>query len=248
MPIIYNVCMKFVLQLSDLNLCSDERRAVRNSNHGIILARFENLTETIAMAGVPIGTVEYCRQFMKLLGLNEPPHYSYPNELVQFLHRKIDVRDASEVPVGWFMKPYLLKTFDGQIKPESSDVVGKVYCGEPVKFTFEWRYYILNSKILGKSRYDDYDDECNAPDDYVCSIIKKFKNAPIGYSIDIGIMTNSYSSYAGPALVEINDGWALGYYRWGDMSENDYTKLVFERWQEICRDISNIQKDICTTE
>lgn len=225
--------MSFVLQSSDENLCSDERRAARNSGQNFTRARFEDLNESIAKSGVPIGTVEYCRRFMALLNAAEPRHYSYPSELKRFLRRVINVRDVNNVPVGWFIKPYLLKSFDGQIKTDATQVSGLAYCCPPVKFTFEWRYYVLRGKILGRSRYDDYDNEFEAPDDYVRSIISAFESAPSGYSIDVGMMEDGIDNYSGPALVEVNDGWALGYYRWGDMSEKDYLALVVERWREI---------------
>lgn len=231
--------MLYALQMGDSGICRDEKRAVRNTcNDSLVnvtladMMKADKTAVDIAKTCVPIGSVEYCRQFLRLLGVQEPNPYSYPKSLYTFLHRSVDVRDFRDVPVGWFIKPCLVKLFDGKIKEKDDNLSGNVYCCPPVKFTFEWRYYVLNGEIFGKSRYDDFEEESVAPDSYVKSIIQGFSDAPCGYAIDIGIIDDG-RGYCGPALVEVNDGWALGYYRWGDMLEADYVRLITSRWVQI---------------
>jgi hypothetical protein len=59
--------------------------------------------------------------------------------------------------------------------------------------------------------------------------VSSYSQAPAGYAIDIG------ATPVGPCLVEANDGWALGYYRWGNMKPRDYVQLITERWLQIVR-------------
>jgi hypothetical protein len=50
---------------------------------------------------------------------------------------------------------------------------------------------------------------------------------PVSYSLDVGVMEDGRT-----ALVECNDGWALGYYK-GDLRPLDYFKMLDARWQEL---------------
>lgn len=221
----------YLLQTGDI--CRDEKRAIRNICHDQInYTTIEDLKIIDLKNIIPIGSVEYCKEIMKLLNLKELNPISYPDELQKFLNRKIFIKDINDVPIGWFIKPLSIKSFDGKLKDGSETFQANVYCCPPVKFTFEWRYYILNGKILGKSRYDDYEEEVDAPDSFVKSIIENFTYAPCGYSIDVGLMDDN-REFIGTSLVEINDGWALGYYKWGDMTEESYVKLITSRWLEI---------------
>jgi len=34
-------------------------------------------------------------------------------------------------------------------------------------------------------------------------------------------------------LVEVNDGWSLGFYPWGTMSDQKYLDLITLRWKQI---------------
>jgi hypothetical protein len=35
-----------------------------------------------------------------------------------------------------------------------------------------------------------------------------------------------------PALVEVNDAWALGFYK-GTLSDKDYIEMLYARWQQL---------------
>ncbi|MCP2296618.1 protein of unknown function (DUF4343) [Nocardia amikacinitolerans] len=49
--------------------------------------------------------------------------------------------------------------------------------------------------------------------------------APSAYGIDFGVLANGET-----ALVEANDGYALGAY---DLAADRYTELVLRRWSEL---------------
>jgi hypothetical protein len=53
---------------------------------------------------------------------------------------------------------------------------------------------------------------------------------PAGMSLDFGVTDKGET-----ILVEANDGWALGYYPWGNLTPSGYANLIVERWMEICK-------------
>jgi hypothetical protein len=60
-------------------------------------------------------------------------------------------------------------------------------------------------------------------------MICDYADQPIGYSIDVGINSDSGET----VLIEVNDGWALGLYPWGNMSNESYVDLITKRWKQI---------------
>jgi hypothetical protein len=185
---------------------------------------------------IPIGTVEFTRKFMNLLGIKEPKHFTY---LLEFYKRDIIVTRYDEVPLGYFCKPKdVIKLFTGSIKTEDDLLVPKktkVYMSEKINIVAEYRYYILNNKILGFGRYDDNDEDTIEPNiktvqraiDVLATSDQKY---PVGYSLDFGIDENEQT-----ILIEANDGWSLGYYK-GTCSPKDYLSLITNRWQQILND------------
>lgn len=128
----------------------------------------------------------------------------------------------------------ITKQFTGGIKKDlvdSNDIPDytTVWVSEPVQFVSEWRYYILNNRILGYARYDDNPEEEEVPSQYIISaaVDRMSKLGVIGYSLDFGRLSNGLS-----ALVEVNDGWALGYYK-GTCTAEDYAKMINARWYQL---------------
>lgn len=77
-------------------------------------------------------------------------------------------------------------------------------------------------------RYDDGEDPDDFPPiDFIQKILDAYKDAPSGYAIDVGQKDGVW------ALVEINDGWALGLYK--GMSRTAYVDLLLTRWEEILK-------------
>ena len=69
------------------------------------------------------------------------------------------------------------------------------------------------------------------PIDFVQQVIDTYEsqnlNTPIAYSLDIGML-----DWGEPALVEVNDAWALGFYK-GTLSDKDYIEMLYDRWQQL---------------
>jgi hypothetical protein len=193
--------------------------------------------------------VEFVKRWAEICGVNLPTSMSYPSLLRNdtFLHRALGPGTLRDAKLNQFVKPrFDVKGFTGCLKRElyGTGIRGSVcistpnegypvWISDPVKFTTEVRYYVLNGKIVGYGRYDDGPDDGPTPDiGVVTSAIRTLGISsdvacPSGYSLDFGVLDNGKT-----ALVEVNDGWALGYYR-GTCSHRDYAMLLWTRWREL---------------
>lgn len=199
---------------------------------------------------VPIGSVEFVREAMRIAKLGEPEPLSYPRPLWGCLGRTIRQGGAAEA-LGFegFVKPVRTKLFSGFLhKPghadisehekEQLDALRSLEPGEPVwmaeevDFAGEWRAYVCDGRLLGMERYDpDGVEGVEAPEvDWVIAAIDSWERsgmAPRGYSLDIGRL-----SAGGLALVEANDAWALGLYG-RSMSDKAYVGMLAARWAQL---------------
>lgn len=179
---------------------------------------------------VPVGSVEFVKKHCSLNDITLPDNISYPTELKGFLNRDVWSGVYGDVKENEFCKPKNTKSFTGGIKKDIEEVVSPeepVWISNKVSFSSEWRFYILNKKILGYSRYDSGDSEEQPNVKMVEEMVSLYLSSPVGYSIDVGPVDGKTT------FIEANDGWSLGYYRWGNMKGEDYIKLITERWKEI---------------
>ena len=191
------------------------------------LKPFENTSNI-----VPVGSVEFVKKYCLLNDITLPDNISYPSELKHFLRRDVWSGTYCEVKPDQFCKPKNTKSFTGGVRRNIEEVVNPeepVWISNAVSISSEWRFYIFNKKIVGYSRYDSGDSEEQPNIKLVEENISVYLSQPIGYSIDVGIVNGITT------LIEVNDGWSLGYYRWGNMKGDDYIKLITERWKEIVK-------------
>ncbi|MEJ6002505.1 ATP-grasp domain-containing protein [Paucibacter soli] len=200
---------------------------------------------------LPVGTVEFVREAMRVAGINEPESMSYPVELNVLLGRQLDVMPLDRVRGRKFIKPVTTKIFTGFVwdpsapdetysehdleqlevtrglKPETM-----VYVAEPVRFLCEWRVYVQGGLILGSARYDqDGEDEAPTPDaDLVrraVDLMSDSKGAPAAYGLDVGVLDTGET-----VVCEVNDAWALGLYGRA-VEARDYVSMLASRWVQI---------------
>ena len=188
---------------------------------------------------VPIGSVEFCRSYAAIIGVELPDLDPYPDSLRPFLRREISVQRFGAVPDGLFVKPYkTIKAFNGHVKGEApvDGVVEPVpnselvYVAERVVFASEYRFYMSSGEILGSSRYDDGELEA-VPDARLVSEIAGILHRDDLVSeaaIDIGVLENGAT-----ALVEINGPWAIGFYGGDLMTREAYLSFVERGWENI---------------
>lgn len=198
---------------------------------------------------IPVGGTDFVLATATYLGLEAALRASwpgsYPAALYPFLHRTVETMTRADAIAfagtrDLFVKPAglpAIKAFTGQIigpgrtpdeewarQPE--DLL--VYGATPVTWQSEYRVYINKGRIMGRTRYDLRDTEdVSLPDNgVVAEMVAAFTDAPAGYALDVGILDTGET-----ALVEVNDGWALGYYK--GFSPLWYRNLLAARWQEL---------------
>jgi hypothetical protein len=201
---------------------------------------------------LPIGSVEFIRKAMGIIGIKEPDNLSYPDALAPYLHRQVSRRRAGNVIGNWFIKPVTTKTFTGFVfdtmkNPETLDCHDRiqyneflslhpnteVWISEPVKWLSEVRYYLIGDKILGFGRYDDGPDEAPEPDlgtvNAMAKAMAASNGAPAAFTLDVGVLDSGET-----ALIECNDAWSIGFYK-GTLSRNGYIEMLWERWKQLAR-------------
>ncbi len=182
-----------------------------------------------------VGGVGMVRARLKQLGIDKPDEIEYPEELHDFLNRKVWVSKLSDVvngnKTGIFIKPLKTKLFTGKVINEFKDFIGlkfdediEVWCSEKVEVLTEWRCFIRYKKILDIRYYKGaWDNKIDLK--IVENAIKAYKNQPAAYCLDFGI--DSDGNYL---LIEVNDGHSLGTYGLGAIS---YAKFLSARWCEL---------------
>ena len=199
---------------------------------------------------MPVGSVEFVREAMRLAGINEPANLSYPEVLSHELRRQVELIPAGRVIGTWFVKPERTKAFTGFVfdtmqDPDTLDAHDReqhdafmamgpndpVWVSEPVKFAAEWRHYVLDGLPIACARYDsDGVDDVTPPNAlWLARLISKF-NASQGvaaYAIDVGRLDSGEA-----ALVEVNDGWAVGLYD-QCMTPRVYLEFLSARWAQL---------------
>jgi hypothetical protein len=53
--------------------------------------------------------------------------------------------------------------------------------------------------------------------------------APASYTLDVALLASNHET----VLMEVNDMWATGFYKWGTMTGEKYLECLQARWFEI---------------
>jgi hypothetical protein len=104
-----------------------------------------------------------------------------------------------------------------------------LYCSSVVNWLSEYRVFVTKSKIVGVKNYAG-DEGLLLNMEVVESAIRDFDQSnqrTDAYGIDFGILEDGTT-----ALIEWNDGFALGSY---GLEKEIYTELILTRWYELLR-------------
>lgn len=193
-------------------------------------------------------SIQTTRRALDLLGVPQPANLDIPEELKGFTKRKIwettmgAVREAKNCV---FIKPaHTQKAFRGHVYYSGSEFYGEgddlntfwaensfpVLASTRVVFNSEWRAYILDRRILGVYHYQNL--VIPPPTSVIQDMVDAYTTQPRAYSLDIGYMRKLLSDKEEWALVEVNEGFALGNY---GLPNLDYAKMVEARWEEMMR-------------
>lgn len=135
-----------------------------------------------------------------------------------------------------FIKPKLkAKLFTGFVIESISDLykLGRIskntelFCSSVVNWQTEYRVFIHNSTIVGIKNYDGNSNIIpdRAEIEKAVEVFEKSEDRTNGYSLDFGVLDDNQT-----ALIEWNDGFALGSY---GLDKELYTDLILARWNEI---------------
>jgi ATP-grasp domain, R2K clade family 2 len=100
-------------------------------------------------------------------------------------------------------------------------------CSEVVTWQSEYRVYVARGQILGTRHYLG---DPNVPLDgqEIATAVAEYEasgEATAGYGIDFGVLGTGQT-----ALIEVNDGYALGSY---GLEDDLYTDLLIARWCQL---------------
>lgn len=185
---------------------------------------------------IVVGYVGTVRSRLKDFGIIAP-EMDYPNELTEYLGRKVwksHINTINTNPDLWpvFVKSVEDKKFTGVVVRSPKDLVGcgscyenaECLCSEIVNFVAEWRVFVRYGKIIDVRPYKG-DWRVHFNPTIIEDAVKKYITAPMGYAIDFGVTDDGRT-----LLIEVNDGYALGSY---GLFYSDYAKLLSARWAEL---------------
>lgn len=216
--------------------------------------------QDLSAGALPLGSVEFVRQAMAIVGVEEPPSLTYPDVLGPLLGRDVRLERLSDVAarVGTapvFVKPSRTKLFTGFLwRPGESDAAydehdreqlrqllalstsapdTRVFASTPITIRSEWRYYVQDGEVLGYARYDAGDDDDGEPAAAVLQQALKLMKAAANDGMPQTYGLDLARLHDGSTvLVEVNDAWALGLYA-GAISADRYIGMLSNRWKEI---------------
>mmetsp|Transcript_17137 Transcript_17137/g.48267 ORF Transcript_17137/g.48267 Transcript_17137/m.48267 type:complete len:266 (-) Transcript_17137:2105-2902(-) len=217
-------------------------------------------TEDILMNPLPltkddlvVGDFAWTRKALDQLGVSMPEPPDYPDCLSHLLHRKIwtstlaDVKTHLETSTSnteVFIKPAAdTKAFSGLVATkdwmdyllqEHSPTL-PVLCSEIVRFVAEYRVYVVRGQVRGVGQYMGSKDFLLDPAvlALAAKTLAESKEGQdlLGFGMDFALMEKADSDETIPTLVEVNDGFSLGYYE--GVSGKDYTELLIARWGRL---------------
>lgn len=161
----------------------------------------------------------------------------YPEELTNFLGRKVwssTINEINNSPELWpvFIKSKEGKVVTGTVIRSPKDLIGcgipgenfPVYCSTPIDIVTEWRSFVRYGEILDVRHYRGDWTKFLDPE-VVRQAVKDYTSAPAGCSMDFALTSDGKT-----VLIEVNDGYSLGAY---GLFYIDYAKLLSARWAEL---------------
>lgn len=201
-------------------------------------------------SAMPVGTVEYVREAMRVAQIAEPENLSYLEALRPWLHRIIRRAEIKDVDGRVFVKPLATKLFTGFVRDPAggydehdleqfrvfvnlrlSAPTTPVWTSDTVEWQSEVRYYVQEGKVIGHARYDPLGrDDAPLPDERTIEEMITAAALPHPYALDAGVLGDGRT-----ALVECNDSWGLGLYS-GALRDKAYAAFLDARWISLHRE------------
>ena len=171
---------------------------------------------------------------------------SYPTSLRPYLKRtvwestvgKLLASSQSGTVANIFIKPKSkAKLFTGFVVESVTDLYSlhrmskhtKLHCSSVVAWASEYRVYVTDGTIVGVKHYEgDPEITLNMAEvERAVADLEASEERTRAYGIDFGVLSTGET-----ALIEWNDGFALGSY---GLEAEVYTDLIVARWEEIAK-------------
>lgn len=136
------------------------------------------------------------------------------------------VDQVKQFSSGILTNPYTIDLSIGILPDETNIMVSSI-----VDFISEYRCFIYKQEIVGIKHYTGDFNKFIDPS-IVKLMVNQYSNAPISYSLDVGLMIEPNTGLESTTLVECNDFWSIGSY---GLDAVIYAKMLRDRWFQIIR-------------
>jgi hypothetical protein len=194
------------------------------------------------------GDHDVMRAAFQQLEIDGPWLPTYPAGTEHFLHRSLSRstlaaarQHVDSTGERLFIKPadahkrftgFVYEPHAGAFAFNGASGQTEVWCSSPVEFGAEFRAYVVDGEVLGVCPYQGEETDVTGPTKAARTIVEGMRAAGSlvsGFSIDVGRLEGpTDDTYA---LVECNDGFALGLYE--GLSHESYARLIEARWLEL---------------
>ena len=190
---------------------------------------------------VPVGSVEWCREFSVVQGKVLYEHMDYPEHFKELFKRNIRMGLVEELKPGDWTKPTYTKQFPAQIVNDHSPVMyetwepvelnASCWISDIVRFGPEFRCYVLDRKIIGISQYDEGAASVLSPQHIkrLADLVGSWDSPTTTYALDVGLLEDTNEL----ALVEANAAWGTGYYPDGTLNASGYADWLASGWSQL---------------
>lgn len=176
---------------------------------------------------IPIGSVEFCQEFYKELGVPDLKPLNIPQELWQYCRRKVYVDVFDKIPHGeYFCKSVDKIKSDINDKIEANDnpqlspntlkklITDKHFYTEWVDdILSEWRVFVLRGKVLDIKCYSG--NICQCPSmSYLDYLVELYGNNT-AYTLDVMVYRDSEKK-VWTDIIELHDFFGCGLYGFED--------------------------------
>jgi ATP-grasp domain, R2K clade family 2 len=192
-----------------------------------------------------VGDLDCIHGALKQLDIQLPRLNEYPASLESLLHRRVWRSTIGNLESSLlsgmmtqsiFAKPAnRCKRFTGFVIHDEGDLYRvsnvsrreQIFCAEVVSWLSEYRIYVVNSKVRSVDFYSGNPEikiDINIVEQAI-DILDQSQESYAGYAIDFGVLSSGET-----ALIEMNDGFAIGAYQ---INSQNYTDLILSRWEEL---------------
>ncbi len=206
----------------------------------------------LSRSDLVVGDFDFVRESARLLGIPMPEPCDYPKSLQHLLYRRVWRSTLGEVQAllrqpdsqPFFIKPASdHKAFSGLVasadwltflvEEHGRDL--EVWCSELVEFVSEYRVYCIDGAAVCVSKYGPSNNtplDMAIVEDALRLFLASEDGAQLsGCGVDFGVMRKGSGELLVTALIEVNEGFALG--RYDSLTPRDYTSLLISRWRQF---------------